>query len=98
MHTRLVSSSVLAALLASLSGCNTNEEPYKPQPAYSGKKASLPGVPTLATNPKKTGDGYTIFGAIHDLRSRIHSADVTQKPISIVGYIVDANYASAPKC
>ena len=102
MLTRLASRSVLAVFALSTvlpaMGCNTNDEPYKPQPAYSGKKASLPAVPTLATNPKKTGDGYTIFGAIHDLRSRIHGADVTQKPISIVGYIVDANYASAPKC
>jgi hypothetical protein len=100
MHPRLASVAAVLTLLTALpaTGCNSNEEPYHPQDAGVVKKPSLPPVPTLSTAPKKTGDGYTVFGAIHDLRSRIHSADVTQKEITIVGYIVDANYGNAPKC
>ncbi|HEY2515302.1 MAG TPA: hypothetical protein VGI39_30755 [Polyangiaceae bacterium] len=107
MPSRLVpwSSSVVCALLVSssllsLTGCNTNEEPYKPMPAFSGRKPSLPPVPTLASNPKKASDGsYTIFGAIHDLKSRIHSSEITGKDaITITGYIVQTNYDTAPKC
>ena len=55
-------------------------------------------MPPLPTAPIKTGDAYTIFGAIHHLRSRIHSAEVTSKEISLVGYIVDSNIATAPAC
>jgi hypothetical protein len=100
MHTRLASGSVLLAVVlgAASSGCNTNEEPYKPVPAFTGRKANLPPVPTLSSQPKKVGDAYTVFGAIHDLKSRIHSSEITAKPITIAGYIVDANYATAPKC
>ena len=108
MHTRSLaplSSAVAALVLASAlpgvtTGCNTNEEPYKPQPAFSGRKVQLQPVPTLSTAPKKASDGsYTIFGAIHDLKSRIHSTDITSKDaITITGYIVQTNYDTAPKC
>jgi len=100
MHTRLASGPLLAAVLlaAASSGCNTNDEPYKPLPAFTGRKANLPPVPTLSSAPKKVGDAYTISGAIHDLKSRIHSSEITAKPITIAGYIVDVNYATAPKC
>src|SRR5271154_2905199 len=100
MHTRLASGSVLVAvvLAAASSGCNTNEEPYKPIPAFTGRKPNMPPVPTLSSQPKKVGDAYTVFGAIHDLKSRIHSSEITAKPVTIAGYIVDANYGTAPKC
>jgi hypothetical protein len=100
MQTRLgMRSALVAVTLAALtSGCNTNDEPYKPMPAFSGRKANLPPVPTLASNPKKVGDAYTVFGAEHDLKSRLHTAEITAKPITIQGYIVDINYATAPKC
>ena len=91
MHTRLASGPLLAAVLlaAASSGCNTNDEPYKPLPAFTGRKANLPPVPTLSSAPKKVGDGpYTVSGAIHDLKSRIHSSEITAKPITIAGYIV----------
>jgi hypothetical protein len=99
MHMRCIKFGVLLAIAASSFGCGSgNDEPYKPQPAFSGRKPNMPAVPTLASTPKKSGDGYTVFGAIHDLKSRIHSADVTAKEISLVGYIVDSNIASAPAC
>jgi hypothetical protein len=80
-------------------GCGgSNDEPYKAQPAYSGRKANMPAVPTLPNNPIKSGDGYTVYGAIHHLKSRIHSTDVTAKEIAIVGYIVDSNIPTAPAC
>lgn len=91
---------VLAALsLATLAtACGPEEEPYKPKPAVSGKKASLPGVPTLPQKQKKVGDAYTVWGVTHDLRSRVHNEDVNGKKISIVGYIVKTNYKDAPPC
>jgi len=64
----------------------------------SGKKASLPPVPTLPTKAKKQGDAYTIWGVTHELRSRVHHEDVDGKKLSLVGYVVKTNYDQAPKC
>ena len=53
----------------------------------------------MPTTPIKNGDGsYTIYGAIHQLRSLLHAKDVTAPPISITGYIIDSNVGRAPKC
>jgi hypothetical protein len=102
MHTaRLLFVAAAAAAFVPLLalGCSSgSDEPYKATPAWSGRKATLPAVPTLPTNPVRVGDSYTIFGAIHHLHSRIHNAEVTQKDISITGYIVDSNIPRAPKC
>ncbi|HSQ64769.1 MAG TPA: hypothetical protein VLM85_16205 [Polyangiaceae bacterium] len=91
----LVASSGLVALMP---GCNSNEDPYKPVPAWSGKKVSLPAPPALPTDPIKSGDAYTVYGAIHHLNSLYHNAEVTSKDITIVGYIVDSNIPRAPAC
>jgi len=89
----------LAALVAAAAGCGSEgDNPYKPEPAWSGKKASLPAPAALPTTPTKSGDAYTIYGAVHQLRSLIHSKDVTAQPISIVGYVVDSNIPRAPDC
>jgi hypothetical protein len=88
----------IGLVVASTASCEDENDTYKPAPAYSGAKANLPAVPPLPTNPIKVGDSYTIFGAIHHLRSRYHSAEVTQKDISITGYIVDTNIPTAPAC
>jgi hypothetical protein len=88
----------VAALLGALCGCGGEENPYKPQPAWSGRRASLPAPPSLPNSPIKTGDSYTVYGAIHQLRSLIHGKDVTKDPISITGYIVDSNIPRAPEC
>jgi len=79
-------------------GCGQTDEPYKAVPAFSGRKASLPAVPTLPTKAIKVGDGYTVYGATHHLRSRVHNVDVANKDISITGYIVKTNLPEAPEC
>jgi hypothetical protein len=78
--------------------CGSSDEPYKPTPAFSGRKASLPPVPQLPTTPVKAGDGYTVYGAIHHMRSRIHNTYLTTKNIAITGYIIDSNIPTAPSC
>ena len=92
---------VLAAAFTSATmslGCGDDDQAYTPKPAASGRKLSLPAVPTLPTKAKKQGDAYTIWGVTHDLRSRVHAEDVVNKKISLVGYIVKTNYATAPAC
>ncbi|MEZ4301549.1 MAG: hypothetical protein R3B70_41830 [Polyangiaceae bacterium] len=89
---KLLPASLLAVLAASLIGCGGDEAQYKPKPAFSGKKASLPAVPTLPAKKKKEGDAYTIWGVTHELRSRVHREDVNGKKISLVGYVVKTNY------
>jgi hypothetical protein len=88
------------ALGTMLAACNEQgDNPYKPQPAWSGKAVNLPSPPSPPSTPIKTGDGaYTIYGAVHQLRSLLHSKDVTGQPITIVGYIVDSNIPRAPDC
>ena len=87
----------LAATVLSM-GCGNSDEPYQAAPAWSGRKPSLPTPPTLNNAPIKVGDAYTIWGASHHLRSRIHDTEVTKAPISITGYIVEENISSAPAC
>ena len=90
---------VLPAILSSVSlGCGGDDVPYVPKPPASGSKPNLPPVPTLPTKAKKVGDAYTIWGATHDLRSRVHSEDVNGKKISLVGYIVKTNFDTFPPC
>jgi hypothetical protein len=79
-------------------GCGGDEDVYPMRPAVSGKTPSLPAVPTLPNKPKKQGDAYTIWGITHDLRSRVHAEDVLNKKVTIIGYVVKTNYATAPKC
>ncbi|MBW2528604.1 MAG: hypothetical protein JRI23_30805 [Deltaproteobacteria bacterium] len=79
-------------------GCGEEAKPYKPKPAYSGKRPSLPAVPTLPNKKKKIGDAYTVWGATHDLRSKVHKDDFRDKQITIVGWIVKTNYEDAPDC
>jgi hypothetical protein len=87
------------ALMGSTVGCGGDDNPYKAAPAWSGKKANLPAPPAMPTTPVKGGDGsYTIYGAIHQLRSLLHAKDVTAQPIAIEGYIIDSNVGRAPKC
>lgn len=90
---------LLLAGATSVLGCGSgNEEPYKPAPAWSGRKASIPAPPSMPAQPLKAADAYTVYGAVHHMRSRIHGAEVTGKEISIVGYIVESNIETAPEC
>lgn len=98
MHVRLPALALATALAATTFACGNSDEPYKATPAWSGRKPSLPSPPTLANKPIKSGDAYTVFGATHHLRSRIHEKEVNGKELSIVGYIVETNYAEAPPC
>lgn len=85
--------------LTGLASCSSGaDEPYKAAPAWSGRKPNLPAPPALDTAPVKVGDAYTISGASHHLRSRMHAEEVTKAPISITGYIVEENISSAPAC
>jgi hypothetical protein len=87
------------ALVATTAGCGEEDNPYKPQQAWSGKKASLPAPPSMPTTPIKNSDGtYSVYGAVHQLRSLLHDKEVTAQPITISGYIVDSNVGRAPKC
>lgn len=86
------------ATIAMTTGCKSADEPYKPAPAHSGAKANLPAVPTLPSKPIKVGDSYTVWGAIHHLRSRVHNAEVEGKELTITGYIVKTNLPDAPPC
>lgn len=86
------------AALVAMAACGGEENPYKPQPAWSGRQASLPAPLAPPSTPIKAGDAYTVYGAIHQLRSLIHSKEVTAQPITIVGYVVDSNIPRAPDC
>ncbi len=91
----------LMAIVTSLStmSCSSgSDEPYKPAPAWSGRKPNLPSPPALNAAPIKVGDAYTIQGASHHLRSRMHDKEVTKSPIAITGYIVEENISTAPAC
>ena len=99
MRLRIAETITVALVVGSAAlGCGPSEIPYTPKPAFSGKKASLPAVPTLPQKVKKQGDAYTIWGVTHDLRSRVHFEDVNNKSLSLVGYIVKTNYDTFPKC
>ena len=86
------------AFAALVAGCGQTDEPYKAAPAFSGRKANLPAVPTLPSKAIKSGDSFTVYGAMHHLRSRVHNPDVANKDISITGYIVKTNLLDAPEC
>jgi len=98
MNVRFGRTVAVAAALVACTACGPEEKPYEAKAAISGRKASLPAVPTLPQKNKKQGDAYTIWGVTHDLRSRVHFETVNGKQISIVGYVVKTNYAEAPAC
>ncbi len=84
--------------LASTTCHSKDENAYKPAAAYVGQRPNLPVPPAISSAPIKTGDSYTVHGAIHHLQSRIHEKEVNGKEISVIGYIVEENIATAPKC
>lgn len=86
------------AVVVLTASCGNTEEPYKPAPVWSGRAPNLPTPPAVNQSPVKVGDSYTIAGASHHLRSRLHGPEVTKNPISITGYIVEENFTSAPSC
>jgi hypothetical protein len=101
MRTQVLGTAGLTLLLSLpllAIGCGSGDEPYKPAPAWSGRAPGLPTPPTINAAPVKVGDAYTIAGASHHLRSRMHSTEVTKNSITIAGYIVEENISTAPSC
>src|SRR5438105_4991199 len=94
----MITRSMVLGLALALWGCGPGEQPYQPKPAYSGgKKANLPTVPALPNKSKKEGDAFTVWGAMHDLRSEVHAKDFEGKEVNLVGYIIKTNYDIACK-
>ena len=60
----------------------------------------LPGMPApkLVMQPQRVGEAYTVWGAGYAFRTRRHHSEVTDKPISIIGYVVKTNLGRAPRC
>jgi hypothetical protein len=96
--TTLAACAVLSGLMLSGCGGKKDKNKYQPRAAYSGTPAQMPEVPTVPKKSSKSDGVYTVSGAIHDMRSRIHSQEVVNKEITIQGYIVKTNLADAPKC
>lgn len=100
----------LMALAIGASGCGSKPVSYDKKPPPSGRAAEIPAPPTLPQKKKKEGDAYTIYGAVHDLHSKVHRDEVNGKKISLIGYIVRTNMVEckddakaveegcAPKC
>ncbi len=96
---RTAAIALFALLTATMAaGCGSNDEPYKAAPAWSGRKPNVAQVPTLPNLSVKVADSYTIAGASHHLKSRYHAGEVTEKDISLTGYIVESNIPTAPSC
>jgi hypothetical protein len=98
-RVRIVCASTLTAVFAlGLNGCGAEEVKYKPRPAPSGARASLPPVPNVPKRPIKKGGAYTVWGASYYLRSRVHNEEVNHKSISVTGWIGHTNLMQAPEC
>jgi hypothetical protein len=65
--------------------------------ASASASADIPDPPALSNAPRKIGDAFTVFGAVHALHSKYESKDVARET-SIVGVIVASNLATAPAC
>jgi hypothetical protein len=96
--TRTVKLLAGASVLLLAFGCGNEEVKYEPKPAYSGEKASLPGVGQVPAKPIKQGENYTVWGASYQLRSRVYHSDINDKDIKIAGYVVKTNLPDAPEC
>jgi hypothetical protein len=60
--------------------------------------AGFPPVPVLPARAERAGDAFTVWGASLALRSRYQRSSVTERPITITGWIVRTNLAEAPRC
>lgn len=78
--------------------CPARDAAYTPKPAPTGRSPALPAIPALPQRTIKEEEAYTIQGAVHHLRSRVHAAEVNGRQIALIGYIVAVNYADAPAC
>lgn len=97
-HQLSVSALAVCLMAPAMTGCGREAPSYEPVPPVADVKASLPGVPTIAEKPVKDGDSYTVWGVSYYQRNRVHSKEVLDQKVSIVGYITKTNYADAPEC
>src|SRR5262245_46686325 len=58
--------------------CTYSAEAYTPRPPPSSPLLQLPHA-SAPRHPVKVGDAYTVWGASHHLRSRIHHDEVESK-------------------
>jgi hypothetical protein len=87
----------LSMLVASMSGCGEKLK-YKPEPAYSGPKASLPKPPAIPSPATfKEGSAWTIYGLQHQLANPRHRPEVDMKGATITGYVVDIYKPKEPE-
>lgn len=90
----LIASNLVVVLglcsLSALGGCQKQPK-YTPLPAYSGQKANLPPTPKLHNKADfmVDADTWTVLGLHHHMNSPRHVADVLDKNLKIVGYVVD---------
>jgi hypothetical protein len=97
LSIRVATFACTALAFTALTACGNADDPYKAQPAWTGRKATLP-APAIAAVTIKKGDVYTVEGISHQLRSRLHGAEVNGKEVTIEGYIVSSNIETAPAC
>ncbi|MBI2389892.1 MAG: hypothetical protein HYV09_09890 [Deltaproteobacteria bacterium] len=84
-----ISSTLVVVGISTLVGGCGEKQKYKPEPAYSGPKASLPKVPQVPTPASfKVGSSWTVYGLQHQLNHPRHRAEVDAKQAIIDGYVV----------
>lgn len=72
----------------------------EPCPPGAPAPGEVPRLPSVKLERQTLGDGiaFTVWGLGYQLRSRQLRDQVTGRPISVTGYVVASNLASAPKC
>ena len=72
----------------------------EPCPPAAPAPGEVPRLPSVKLERQTLGDGiaFTVWGLGFHLRSRQLRDQVTGRPISVTGYVVASNLASAPKC
>jgi len=87
---------VVVGISSLVGGCGEKLK-YKPEPAYSGAKASVPKPPTLPSPATfKVGSNWTVYGIQHQLNNPRHRPEVDGKAASIEGYVVQIYRPTEP--
>lgn len=94
--TLLASTAIVLGASVLVGGCGEKVK-YKPEPAYSGPKPSLPKVPQVpATTTWKNGTNWTVYGLQHQLMNPKHRKEVDGVPAVIEGYVVKVYRPTEP--
>ncbi len=87
--TLLASTAIVLGASVLVGGCGEKVK-YKPEPAYSGPKPSLPKVPQIPTPASfKVGNSWTVYGLQHQLNHPRHRPEVDGVPALIDGFVVN---------